>query len=106
MSMDDGVAMLGGNAQNNAGDHMDIRETVQMMPQDEVRSEHDLGFMTEVDAEYKGNVGKQSSATGEVNSTRHSEVGGNTDVPQRQSSLLSIEKAEFKQVIKELISKE
>jgi hypothetical protein len=30
-----------------------------MMPQDEVRSEHDLGFMTEVDAEYKGgNLGK------------------------------------------------
>ena len=28
------------------------RNTVQMMPQEEVRSENDLGFMTEVDAEY------------------------------------------------------
>ena len=28
-------------------------ETVQMMPQDEIKSENDLGFMTEVDAEFK-----------------------------------------------------
>ena len=30
-----------------------VGETVQMMPQDEVKSENDLGFMTEVDAEFK-----------------------------------------------------
>ena len=37
-------------------------ETVQMMPQDEAKSENDLGFMTEVDAEYinKNLGGKES----------------------------------------------
>ena len=29
---------------------------VQMMPQDETRSENDIGFMTEVDAEYVGKL--------------------------------------------------
>lgn len=83
-------------------------ETVQMMPQDEARSENDLGFMTEVDAEYinKNLAGKESQNTGEVISTRHSEVDANTSVPNHRSSLLEIEKAEFKEVIKELISKE
>ena len=83
-------------------------ETVQMMPQDEAKSENDLGFMTEVDAEYinKNLGGKESQNTGEVISTRHSEVDANTSVPNHRSSLLEIEKAEFKAVIKELISKE
>ena len=30
-----------------------VGETVQMMPQDDFKSENDLGFMTEVDAEFK-----------------------------------------------------
>ena len=83
-------------------------ETVQMMPQDEAKSENDLGFMTEVDAEYinKNLAGKESQNTGEVISTRHSEVDVNTSIPNNRSSLLDIEKAEFKAVIKELISKE
>ena len=79
-----------------------------MMPQDEAKSENDLGFMTEVDAEYinKNLAGKESQNTGEVISTRHSEVDVNTSIPNNRSSLLDIEKAEFKAVIKELISKE
>ena len=79
-----------------------------MMPQEEIRSEHDLGFMTEVDAEFKGNQGNKESQrdTGEVISTRGSEVEANTSMPQNRSSLLDIEKAEFKMVIKDLISKE
>ena len=82
-------------------------ETVQMMPQDDFKSENDLGFMTEVDAEYiNKNPGKESQNTGEVISTRHSEVDANTSVPNQRSSLLEIEKAEFKAVIKEIISKE
>ena len=88
---------------------MNIRDTVQMMPQDgEVRSEHDLGFMTEVDAEFKlpAAVPKdREETTDQVISTRHSEVEGNTSMPHR-SSALDIDRAEFKQVIKEIISKE
>jgi len=89
---------------------MNIHEAVQMMPQDEHRSEHDLGFMTEVDAEYKVKdlaVGRESQVTAAGISTRMSEVEGNTSIPPHQSqSLLDIEKAEFKQVIRELVSKE
>ena len=78
------------------------------MPQDEHRSEMDLGFMTEVDAEYKGKGGRESQGTaGEATSTRMSEIEANTSMPiNRSSSMLEVEKAEFKQVIKELISKE
>ena len=58
MSMDHGIG-LHSKAEPVSPDLQEIRDTVQMMPQDEVRSEHDLGFMTEVDAEYKGgNLGK------------------------------------------------
>lgn len=62
--------------------------------------------MTEVDAEFKGNRGAKESQrdTGEVISTRGSEQ--NTSMPQNKSSMLDIEKAEFKMVIKDLISKE
>ena len=81
-----------------------------MMPQqhEEVRSEQDLGFMTEVDAEYKGKtfqMGKESQNTAEVVSTRYSEVD-QTSAPRMSTQMLEAEKAEFKQVIKELISKE
>ena len=81
-----------------------------MVPQDnnELRSENDLGFMTEVDAEIL-KAPKDSHVSDRIISTRHSEIGAeecNTSMPQNQSSLLEIEQAEFKQVIKELISKE
>ena len=81
-----------------------------MMPQDPVKSENDLGFMTEVDAEY---VVKAQTAMGERKdsptsdrfpSTRHSEDP--TSMPQQRSSLLDVEREEFKHVIKDLISKE
>ena len=107
--MDDEITLLGRGGIASSMEHMNIKETVQMMPQDEHRSEFDLGFMTEVDAEYKGKGGRESQGTaiGEAVSTRMSEVEGNTSVPiNRSSSMLEIEKAEFKQVIKELISKE
>lgn len=54
-SMDDGLTLHGGRAQGVASsmEDMHVLETVQMVPQDEHRSEHDLGFMTEVDVEYK-----------------------------------------------------
>lgn len=111
MSMDDGISLLQkvqnvGNSASQQNDYMDIRQTVEMMPQDEVRSEHDLGFMTEVDAEFKGNMGKESNITHEVISTRQSEGDVNTSAPQIRSSLLEVENAEFKQIIKEIISKE
>ena len=37
----------------NSQENVYVGETVQMMPQEEIRSENDLGFMTEVDAEFK-----------------------------------------------------
>ena len=82
-----------------------------MMAQDtnEIRSEHDLGFMTEVDAEFRKPdlpPGKDSATTDQINSTRHSEAQDITTMPPNRSSLLEIEKAEFKEVIKELITKE
>lgn len=78
-----------------------------MMPQEELRSENDLGFMTEVDAEFKRHDPKNDVETSERRlSTRHSEIEGNTSMPVDHSSLLEIEKAEFKMVIKEIISKE
>ena len=82
-----------------------------MMAQDtnEIRSEHDLGFMTEVDAEFRKPdlpPGKDSATTDQVNSTRLSEAQDITTMPPNRSSLLEIEKAEFKEVIKELITKE
>ena len=89
-----------------------VGETVQMMPQDEIKSENDLGFMTEVDAEFKLHDhhmqgGKESQTDERRLSTRHSEVEGNTSMPpQNQSSLLEIEQAEFKMVIKEICAKE
>lgn len=63
-----------------------VGETVQMMPQDEIKSENDLGFMTEVDAEFKlhdHNMqgGKESQTDERRLSTRHSEVEGNTSMP-------------------------
>jgi len=49
----DGVTLLGKHMEQAASVEMiNARNTVQMVPQEEVRSEHDLGFMTEVDAEY------------------------------------------------------
>ena len=81
---------------------------VKMMPQDagEARSEADLGFMTEVDAEFIAvKKGKESQNTGEGHSTKYSEVDGTTSMPMN-NSMLEIEKAEFKLVIKELIGKE
>ena len=62
-------------------------EAVQMVPQDEARSENDIGFMTEVDAEYVGKLptGKVSQMeTDQVNSTRHSEQG--TSMPINPST--------------------
>lgn len=77
-----------------------------MIPQDEPRSEADLGFMTEVDAEFKRPVGvKESQFSNRVLSTRQSDNERST-AHNNASSLLEIEKAEFKMVIKELISKE
>ena len=37
----------------NSQENFYVGETVQMMPQEEIKSENDLGFMTEVDAEFK-----------------------------------------------------
>jgi hypothetical protein len=62
-----------------------------MMPQDEIRSENDLGFMTEVDAEFKNQRNKVSQSSERRLSTRHSEVDGNTSQPRNYSSLLEIE---------------
>ena len=63
-------------------ENVHVGETVQMMPQDEIKSENDLGFMTEVDAEYKHVQGGKESQTDERRlSTRHSEVEGNTSMP-------------------------
>ena len=64
--------------------------------------------MTEVDAEFKAKPmgGKESQNTDNVISTKYSEVEGNTSVPKNRSSMLAIEKEEFKQVIKEIINKE
>ena len=89
-------------------ENMIIRETVEMVPQEEIRSEHDLGFMTEVDAEFTNKVaaGKESHNTEGVISTRHSEVEGNTSMPVNRSSMQELEHAEFQQVIKEIVSKE
>ena len=63
-----------------------VGETVQMMPQDDFKSENDLGFMTEVDAEFKlqnrVGEGKESQTSERRLSTRHSEViEGNTSMP-------------------------
>ena len=90
---------------------MNVRDSVQMMAQDmnqEVRSEHDLGFMTEVDAEFRkpDMPGKESAITDQINSTRHSEIEGTTTMPPNRSSMLEIEKAEFKDVINQLVTKE
>ena len=63
--------------------------------------------MTEVDAEFKRPVhnGKESMASNRVLSTRQSD-DENTTAVNNASSMLELEKAEFKMVIKELISKE
>ena len=86
---------------------MTIHDTVQMVPQDEPRSEADLGFMTEIDVEMPKQRGaKESVISDRIVSTRQSENDANTSAPRLDSSMLAIEKAEFKEVIRELISKE
>ena len=69
--------------------------------------------MTEVDADFKlqdhhMQAGKESQTSERRLSTRHSEVEGNTSMPPQNhsSALLEIEQAEFKMVIKEIVSKE
>ena len=86
---------------DNMGSQEIIREQVEMMPQDEydAKSANDLGFMTEVDAEFNVNKGhKESQHTSLINSTKHSEMDGDASMP-RISSMLEIEKTEFKMVI-------
>lgn len=86
---------------DNMGSQEIIREQVEMMPQDDydAKSANDLGFMTEVDAEFNVNKGhKESQHTSLINSTKHSEMDGDASMP-RISSMLEIEKTEFKMVI-------
>ena len=87
-----------------------MRDTVRMVPQDEPRSEADLGFMTEVDADFKRPIPqqvKESQNSNRVLSTRQSDENeGKSTAMNNASSMLDAEKAEFKMVIKELISKE
>ena len=83
---------------------------VQMMPQDEARSENDIGFMTEIDAEYVAKLptGKISQIeTDQVNSTRHSDEQA-TSMPMNPSTRMLVhdERAEFSQVVKELVRKD
>ena len=105
-SMADGKAFMQDvNEEGETASQVNVaRGGVEMMPQDDPRSEHDLGFMTEVDAEYKPPAQKVDLSDDPIVSTRYSEV--NTSMPINRSSLLDIEQAEFKMVIKELISKE
>ena len=72
---------------------------VQMIPQDEARSENDLGFMTEVDPEYipkQLQTGKMSQIeTDQINSTRYSDHG--TSMPQNVSTnMIYQDRQEFK----------
>ena len=79
-----------------------------MMAQDEARSENDIGFMTEIDAEYVGKLptGKVSQIeTDQVNSTRHSEQGTSMPINPSTRMLVHDERAEFNQVVKDLVSK-
>lgn len=62
--------------------------------------------MTEVDAEFKRPAQKESMASNRVLSTRQSDNENTTNNNVNASSMLEIEKAEFKMVIKELISKD
>ena len=89
-----------------SGDQSQVR----MMPQDEAKSENDIGFMTEIDAEYVGKLptGKISQIeTDQVNSTRHSDELA-TSVPMNPSTRMLVhdERAEFRQVVKELVRKD
>ena len=80
-----------------------------MMAQDEARSENDIGFMTEIDAEYVGKLptGKVSQIeTDQVNSTRHSEQGTSMPINPSTRMLVHDERAEFNQVVKDLVSKD
>ena len=87
-----------------------MRDTVQMVPQVEPRTVADLGFMTEVDADFKRPIPqqvKESQNSNRVLSTRQSDENeGKSTAMNNASSMLDAEKAEFKMVIKELISKE
>jgi len=77
-----------GGTQSQA--HLD-NDVVQMVPQDagDIRSENDLGFMTEVDAVFinpKAGV-KESQNTDQIISTRHSEDQEGTSLPVNRSSV-------------------
>lgn len=89
---------------------------VRMMPQDPeavARSQDDLGFMTEVDPDYypKKDVhagSKESHFTDNINSTKQSDNAA-TSHPLPQLSYigdLEAEKQEFKNVIREIVSKD
>ena len=65
---------------------------VRMMPQDEAKSENDIGFMTEIDAEYVGKLPASKISqveTDQVNSTRHSDDPA-TSLPMNPSTRMLV----------------
>lgn len=87
--------------------NLKVQNSVHLIHEEDPRSEADLGFMTEVDAVYKQPIAHVSQLSERILSTEMSENEGTASMPQNnRSSIMEIEKAEFKQVIKELINKE